>query len=142
MRSGNSARAHCAVLLRKAATSSCTFSNWYISHRMIAVKAKFAHDQQTTVSDICTMSEDIFADDMFAVSDEEHHSIKPAFAPSGRHSPPPVPSHVPVHADTILSKRKADHEAEVNAASYKRLRSTGFVLSFNGCPQVSQLASG
>ena len=85
------------------------------------------------VSDIFTMSEDIFADDMFAVSDEEHHS-KPTF--QGRHSPPPV------HTDTILSKRKADHIAEVNAESYKRLRATGLFLSFNDCPQVSQMTSG
>lgn len=69
------------------------------------------------------MNEDIFADDMFAVSDEEHHNSKASVAPTDQHSPPP-----PLHAEPSASKRKADHQAAAIAESNKRLRSTGHFM--------------
>lgn len=68
------------------------------------------------------MNEDIFADDMFAVSDEEHHDISPPFAPSGQRSPSPA-----LQADASTLKRKANVEAEADVDRHKRLRPTDTV---------------
>lgn len=83
------------------------------------------------------MNEDIFADDMFAVSDEEHHDISPPFAPSGQRSPSPA-----LQADASTLKRKANVEAEADVDRHKRLRPTGqltcerLVLGSLNWPQI------
>lgn len=72
------------------------------------------------------MNDDIFADDMFAVSDEEHHDISPTFAPPGQRSASPA-----LQADASTLKQKANHEADASVESYKRLRPTGPAHSRN-----------